>query len=53
MGLPFKKADAALQGYAEFLRERVVPSDGASPTVSTAQRADDCARACSQVPFSA
>ena len=30
MGLPFKKADAALQGYAQFLREKVVPADGAA-----------------------
>ncbi len=37
MGLPFKKADAALQGYAQFLREKVVPADGASPTVSAAR----------------
>jgi hypothetical protein len=31
MGLPFKKADAALQGYSQFLRERVVPADGTAP----------------------
>jgi len=39
MGLPFKKADAALQGYAEFLREKVVPADGAAPTVPAAKPA--------------
>ncbi len=38
MGLPFKKADAALQGYAAFLREKVVPSDGSSPTASPVSR---------------
>jgi hypothetical protein len=31
MGLPFKKVDAALQGYAQFLREKVVPADGTAP----------------------
>ena len=36
MGLPFKKVDAALQGYAQFLREKVVPADGASPTAPAA-----------------
>ncbi len=39
MGLPFKKADAALQGYATFLREKVVPADGASPTAPAAKPA--------------
>ena len=38
MGLPFKRVDAALQGYATFLREKVVPSDGSSPTVSHVSR---------------
>jgi hypothetical protein len=39
MGLPFKKVDAALQGYAQFLREKVVPADGASPTGPAAKPA--------------
>jgi hypothetical protein len=38
MGLPFKRVDAALQAYATFLREKVVPSDGSSPTVSHVSR---------------
>jgi hypothetical protein len=38
MGLPFKKVDAALQGYATFLREKVVPADGSSPTASPVSR---------------
>jgi hypothetical protein len=29
-GLPYKKADAALQAYATFLREKIVPADGAA-----------------------
>jgi uncharacterized protein (DUF885 family) len=29
-GLPYKKADAALQAYAAFLREKIVPADGAA-----------------------
>ncbi len=27
MGMPFKQADAALQGYAAFLRDKVAPAD--------------------------
>jgi hypothetical protein len=34
-GLPYKKADAALQAYAAFLREKIVPADGAAAEVST------------------
>ncbi len=37
MGLPFKKVDAALQGYAQFLREKVAPADGATPTAPAAR----------------
>ena len=45
MGLPFKKIDAALQGYSAFLRERVVPADGRAPNASVAPAGPEAALA--------
>jgi hypothetical protein len=35
-GLPYKKADAALQAYAAFLREKIASSEGAAPEAPVA-----------------
>ncbi len=47
MGMPFKQADAALQGYAAFLRDRVAPADLVA--ASSAAGGGDSARARAEV----